>query len=131
MYEWKQIGATSFVVDIIENGYKIPFVTIPNNVELDNNKSARDHPDFVTSEIEKLLERGCIKRVVKKPHVVNPLTVANNKGTKLRLVLDPRHINPHILKFKHKYEDATTARQMFEKGDFIFSYDLKSAYHHI
>ena len=71
------------------------------------------------------------KRVVKKPHVVNPLTVANNKGTKLLLVLDARHINPHILKIKHKYEDATTARQMFEKGECIFSFDLKGAYHHI
>ena len=36
-----------------------------------------------------------------------------------------------MYKFKHKYEDAVTARQLFNKGDFIFSYDLKSAYHHL
>jgi hypothetical protein len=40
-------------------------------------------------------------------------------------------INPHLYQFKYKYEDATVARQMFYKGDFLFSYDLKSAYHHI
>jgi hypothetical protein len=74
--------------------------------------------------------KGCISRVELKPHVVNPLTVAGNK-TKLRLVLDCRHINPHLYQFKYKYEDATVARQMFYKGDFMFSYDLKSAYHHI
>jgi hypothetical protein len=39
--------------------------------------------------------KGCISRVELKPHVVNPLTVAGNK-TKLRLVLDCRHINPHL-----------------------------------
>jgi hypothetical protein len=36
-----------------------------------------------------------------------------------------------VYQFKYKYEDATVARQMFYKGDFLFSYDLKSAYHHI
>lgn len=83
------------------------------------------------NEIEKLLNKGCISRVYRKPHVVNPLTVASNKGSTLRLVLDASHINPHIVRYKHKYEDAKTARQLFEQGDFIFSYDLKSAYHHI
>ena len=46
-------------------------------------------------------------------------------------MLDARHINPHLCKFKQKYEDATTARQVFNRGDFIFSYDLKSAYNHL
>ncbi|VDI20041.1 Hypothetical predicted protein [Mytilus galloprovincialis] len=129
--EWKRIGATDFVLDIIANGYKIPFSTIPCMVELQNNKSARDNPEFVKSEIEKLLEKGCITQVSRKPYVVNPLTVAHNRGSKLRLVLDARHINPHVVKFKHKYEDAKTARQLYDQGDFVFSYDLKSAYHHI
>jgi hypothetical protein len=68
--------------------------------------------------------------VTDKPHVINPLTVANN-GSKLRLVLDARQINPHLFKFKHKYEDANTAMQLLNKGNYIFSYDLKSAYHHL
>ncbi|VDI53418.1 Hypothetical predicted protein [Mytilus galloprovincialis] len=97
---WKEIGATNFVVDIIENGYKIPFSTVPRETELENNKTARDNSYFVADEIEKLLEKGCIRRVKSKPHVVNPLTVANNKGSKLRLVLDARHLNPHIVKFQ-------------------------------
>lgn len=36
-----------------------------------------------------------------------------------------------MFKFKHKYEDANTARQLFDKGNYIFSYDLKSAYHQL
>jgi hypothetical protein len=35
-----------------------------------------------------------------------------------------RHINPHLYQFKYKYEDATVARQMFYKGDFLFSYNV-------
>jgi hypothetical protein len=76
--KWKEIGANDFIVDVIENGYQIPFLTLPNQIELDNNKSARDNPDFVTDEINKLLEKGCISLVTDKPHVINPLTVANN-----------------------------------------------------
>jgi hypothetical protein len=64
------------------------------------------------------------------PKVVNPLTVAENRN-KLRLVLDCRQINPHLHKFRFKYEDATEASHMFEKGDLPFTYDLRSAYHHL
>jgi hypothetical protein len=129
--KWKDIGANEYIIDVIENGYKIPFLHIPDSIALDNNKSSRDNTKFVTEEIEKLINKGCVSPVTEKPYVVNPLTVAHDKGSKWRLVLDARHINPHLLKFKHKYEDAVTARQLFNKGNWVFSYDLKSAYHHL
>lgn len=93
-----------------------------------DNKSTRDNSQFPTYEIQKLLQRKCISEVFS--HVVNPLTVATNKG-KRRLVLDARHINPQLFKFRYKYEDASTSRVMFNKGNFCSSYDIKSAYHHI
>ena len=89
---------------------KYLFLHIPDSIALDNNKSARDNTTFVTEEVAKLINKGC----------VSPVTVAHNKGSTLRLVLDARHINPHLYKFKHKYE-----------GNWVFSYDLKSAYHHL
>lgn len=95
-----------------------------------NNRSALDNPEFVHSEIEKLISLGCVSKVDLIPKVVNPLTVAKNKD-KLRLVLDARHVNPHLHKFRFKYEDASDAANLFNKQDYLFSYDLKSAYHHI
>ena len=83
---------------------KYLFLHIPDSIALDNNKSARDDTKLVTEEIEKIINKGC--PVTEKPYVVNPLTVAHNKGSKLRLVLYARHINPHLNKFKYKYEDA-------------------------
>jgi hypothetical protein len=47
------------------------------------------------------------------------------------LVLGNRHINPPLHKYRFNYKDGKVAREMFDVGDFIFSYDLKSAYHHI
>ena len=62
---------------------------------------------------------------------VNPLTVAFSKSSKPPLVLYSRHINPHLHKYRFKYEYGKAAREMFDVGDFLFSNDLKSAYHHI
>ena len=62
---------------------------------------------------------------------VNPLTVAFNRDGKARLVLDCRDINSHLIQFRFQYEDVSVAKQIFQKGDFLFAFDLKSAYHHI
>lgn len=128
--KWQEIGANTVILDIIDQGYKLPFFTLPENEILKNNKSALDNKEFVSEEIQKLLGKGCITEVQQKPLVVNPLTVAEGKN-KLRLVLDCRHINPHLYKYKFKYEDAKVARELFNTGDMLVSFDLMSAYHHI
>lgn len=128
--KWQAIGANKAVLEVIKCGYKLPFHTIPVTENLKNNKSALQHVQFVSEEILSLLKKGCITEVSEKPHVINPLTVAGNKS-KLRLVLDCRHINPHLYKLKFKYEDYTVAKDIFKKGFYVFGFDLKSAYHHI
>ena len=82
-------------------------------------------------EVQKLLAKGCVEKVEIRPSVVNPITVATNKSGKKRLVLDIRHLNKCLAKFKFKYKDVSVARQLFQKGTHLFSWDLRSAYHHI
>ena len=129
--KWVNTGANAHIVDVIRSGYKIPFKTIPADVCLKNNMSSLENPNFAKVEIQELLRKGCISERETPPRVVNPLTVVYNKSGKPRLVLDCRHINPHLFKFKYRYEDSEVARDIFEKGDYVFTYDLKSAYHHI
>ena len=88
---------------VIKDGYKIPFKELPDPVELRNNKSARDNAQFVSEEIQKLLVKRCVTEVKEKPTVINPLTVATNKSGKQRLVLDCRHLNKCLAKFKIGY----------------------------
>ena len=64
------------------------------------------------------------------PHVVNPLTVTLNKNGKKRLVLDCRHINPDLFKYKCSFENHSVARQIFSQDDYLFTFDIRSAYHH-
>lgn len=129
--QWEKVTNNSFILGVIKEGYKIPFKELPDPVELRNNKSARDNAQFVSKEIKKLLVKGCVTEVKEKPTVINPLTVATNKSGKQRLVLDCRHLNKCLAKFKFKYEDVSIARQMFEKGTYLFCFDLRGAYHHI
>ena len=56
--------------------------------------------------------------------------VANADG-KLRLVLNLKYLNQFLWKDKFKYEDLRIAMLMFKKGDYLFTSDLKSGYHHI
>lgn len=129
--KWTEITEDKYITDVIQNGYKLPFKTMPPKVLLKNNRSARENQTFVKEEIERLLQKKVISEVQHAPQVVNPLTVAFSKRGKARLVLDCRHINEHLHAFKFKYEDIKIAEQIFEKGFYLFTFDLKGAYHHI
>ena len=65
------------------------------------------------------------------PHVCSPLSVVISNSGKKRLVIDRRYLNQHLLREKFTYEDLRLAMLMFEKGDFMFSFDLKAGYHHV
>ena len=69
--------------------------------------------------------------VPEPPHVCSPMSVVENSVGKKRLVVNLRHLNRFLWKQKFKYEDLRVAMLLFEKGDFLFSFDLKSGYHHI
>ena len=126
---WSNITDNSYILNLIKFGYNIPFSSLPDPGCLNNNKSALNNSDFVSKEVSKLLDKKCIRVAEYRPRVVNPLTVVN--GEKMRLVLDCRHINEHIAKFPFRYEEFRVAKDMIKLNDFVFSFDLRSAYHHI
>ena len=65
------------------------------------------------------------------PVVINPLSVSIQKSGKKRLILDLRHVNQYLFKSKFRCEDVSIAREVLNPGDFMFSFDLKSGYHHV
>ena len=73
---YQSIGAPDFVLSIIRNGYKLPFVNFPESVILPNNRSARDHSSFVDEALLELLSSGRVIQVADAPFVVNPLSVS-------------------------------------------------------
>ena len=60
---------------------------------------------------------------------INPLTVAKNARGEKRLCIDlSRCVNTVIKAPKFKIESTMSALQCIEEGDWMFSFDLKSAY---
>ena len=59
---WKEaLQVTEAVLDIIRNGYGLPFISIPQGCFKRKTKSALKHPKFVEDAIFKLLDDGCIQ----------------------------------------------------------------------
>ena len=127
---WAEIGSNQYILDVIQNGYRLPLITTPESCHLKNNRSALDNGEFVKEAINELLISGSIIETKEKPYVINPLTVAKNKK-KSRLVLDLRHVNLHLWKEKIKFEDWKTALDYYDKGCYMYDFDLKSGYHHV
>ena len=127
---WKNVGCNETVLEVIREGYRIPFLTLPPGITLRNNRSALDHKTFVSKAITELLDTGRIREVKTPPLVVNPLSVSSKNG-KERLILDLRHVNKYVYKQKIRFDDWKTMEQFLTEGGFVFSFDIKQGYHHI
>ena len=98
----KDLEVPPRVVDIIRQGYPLPFSEFPPRYFLSNNRAALRNSQFVESAILELLEKQLINEHSFPPHCVNPLTVA--LGRELRLVIDLREVNKYLVKPKFRYE---------------------------
>jgi len=112
LHGWRSIGGSSFVLSVIESGYKLPFVSIPVKCFFSNHKSAVDNRAFVCDAIEQLFLAGSAVPEVKRDqvHVCSPLGVIPKKNGKLRLILDLRFLNKHLAKRASKFEDLRVSR---------------------
>ena len=128
---WSEIGMSRFILNVIEEGYRLPFRHIPKPKISTNNKSAHSHKNFVDGAISELLQSGRIVQTTIRPHVVNPLSVSVQANGKKRLILDLRYVNMSLEKCRVKYEDWKVAMTYFEQEAYMFSFDLKSGYHHV
>ena len=81
--------------------------------------------------VPELVNSGRVRMVNEQPFVVNPLSVSIQPCGKKRIILDLRHVNKSLIKQSVKYEDWKIAMAYFAKDAHMFSFDLKSGYHHI
>ena len=125
---WRSIGAPVFILSMIENVYKLPFVPFPLPVKLRSNTSARLHVDFVDQAV---LESGRMRMVNEQPLVVNPLSVSIQPSGKKRLILDLRDVNNSYLSKVLSTETGKLLWLILRKTRTCFLFYLKSGYHHI
>ena len=125
---WREeLCAPPWVLDMLKQGYVLPFTSVPTPYFRPNQHSAHAEAEFVDNAVAELVAGG----YVKKPIVCSPLSVVANGVGKKRLVVNLRHVNRYLMVQKFKYEDLRVAMLMFKPGEWMFSFDLKSGYHHV
>ena len=122
---------SQFVLNVIMQGYKIPFLQLPTPFAKRNNTSARENSDFVSPAVSDLLRLDQIKYFACNPYIINPLSVSTRGSRKQRLVLNLRYVNRFIYKQKFKCEDLGIVTQLFDRNYYLYKFDLQSGYHHI
>ena len=84
---WEEMGASKFIMSVVREGYRLPFVTEPPTGWLRNQKSCDQHEAFVDQAVNDLLRCGSAVSVDKEfPKCVNPLGVVQG-ASKLRTYL--------------------------------------------
>ena len=96
------VDPSSFVRDIVTQGYRIPFICLPDPVFYKNHRSAQEHAEFVEEAIKELVAQSCVAQCPQCPAVCSPLSVVVNARGKKHLVLDLRYVNQFILLTKFK-----------------------------
>ena len=128
---WKSIGTNSKVIEIIERGYKIPFIDTPRKAHFCNSKTAFENFEFVDKSIEDLLKCGSAVETSFVPKVISPLSVSTNAKGKQRLILDLRFVNSHLYREYIRFDDWRSFEKFLVLDGFLYKFDLKSGYHHI
>ena len=74
--DWERINAPGFILEVIREGYKIPFVFLPPPKHGVNNLSAIKEADFVCEAILDLIKMNCIEELSEVPNIASPLSVS-------------------------------------------------------
>ena len=105
----------------------------PPPLRATNHAGADLHAQHLDADIASLLATGAIKQC--HPNqllVVSPLNVVPKPGsTKLRTILDLRHINEYVQCPKFQYEELRSITSMAQSGDWMFALDLAAGFHQV
>ena len=128
---WRDVlHAPEHVLSVVENGYSLPFIKYPSRVWRPNHPKCAVYADFIDKSVTELLKNGCVIEVKERPWIVCALNVDDSRES-LRLIYDARPINDSLFIKKFKYEGVHTLRDSSVEGDFMFQFDIQSAYPHI
>ena len=129
------LKADIWTMNVVQEGYKLPFSTPPGKYQERNNKSARQEKPYLITSVASLRERGVVKKLRCRPWCTNPLTVSSRsvEGTvKKRLCIDlSRHVNLFLMMEAMTMNTLDKSLALVQPGDWMATYDLTSAFHHI
>jgi len=117
---WRTFVKSKWVMGWIDKGYDLVWVqTPPIAREMPNSKSALENNEFVTKAISDMVEASAASALPTCviPTVVSPLgDVPKPHSEKLRLVVNMRYANIHLVKRVFNFEGLSDVADMANKG---------------
>ena len=133
---WLNLGAGPKVVQILKEGYTLPFRVRPKLTRSPTVISCYVNPQrnsYLLEALHQLIDKNAVEQVMNKTSLsfFNRLFLVPKPNNKWRPILDLSNLNPFLKTEKFKMETPETIRTSLQGGEWVTSIDFKDAYFHI
>ena len=133
---WLDLGVGPKVVQILKEGYTLPFRHRPKLARSPTVVSSYADPhrnSYLLEALQQLLDKNAIELVQNQASLgfFNRLFLVPKPNNKWRPILDLSKLNLFLKTEKFKMETPETIRTSLQQGEWVTSIDFKDAYFHI
>ena len=134
---WQAIGAESWVVTDLRDGYCVPFLDFPpplsrTPVSFPTYRAGCPRAQALQQEVEGMLAKGALEIARDLgPGFYSPLFLVEKASGGWRPVIDLSHLNEFVQLTRFKMETVASVLFSVREGDFLASLDLKDEYFQI
>ena len=133
---WLNLWAGPKVVQILKEGYTLPFRTRPNLTRSPTVISCYVNPhrnSYLLEALHQFMSKNAVELVQNKKSLgfFNRLFLVPKPNNKWRPILDLSKLNLFLKAEKFKMETPETIRTSLQQGEWVTSIDFKDAYFHI
>jgi len=130
-----ELQASNWVLNVLRDGYSIPFETEPPVYQEKNNASVLNNLTVVQDIVRTMISNNIVTVVPEPPHCVNPLGLVSKttkSGLKHRLIFDAsRCVNLFVQPPSVKLSCLQKALDITYANSWQGVFDLTSAYYHV
>ena len=128
MENWKEITTDSIILDIVENGLKIDFLNIPDNLKVPQILHCVSEQEIITTEIKSLLRKGVIVESSRESgDFISTVFTRKKKSGTFRFILNLKYLNNFTV-YKHfKMESILDIFKIIKKDVWMASVDFKDS----
>ena len=133
---WLELGAGPKIVQILREGYTLPFRIRPNLTRSPTVVSRYVNPhrnSYLLEALHQLMDKKAVELVHNQTSLgfFNRLFLVPKPNNKWRPILDLSKLNLFLKVEKFKMETPETIRTSLQQGEWVTSVDFKDAYFHI
>ena len=133
---WLDLGAGPKVVQILREGYPLPFRIRPQLTRSPSVISCYVNPHrngYLLEALHQVIDKNAVERIQNQTSLgfFNRLFLVPKPNNKWRPILDLSKLNLFLKTEKFKMETPETIKTSLQQGEWVTSIDFKDAYFHI